>query len=658
METRRLTGVGSTASITNYSGYDSLGRVLSSQQITGGAPPYIFTYQYLLGGQLSYEKYPSGRDFIYEYNNTGQPKSLAKGTVAGACTNGNCYASGLTYAAHGAMKAATFGSLPQTLSYNSQLQLTKITAGTLWWLTNTYSATQNNGNITDQEVNATGAHGVDVTAHFQYDTLNRLSSITEGGAGTVLQTYEYDSVGNRWFDQSHTNFRASQTLAPVSPAWYDGFTNRIVGQGVTFQYDSGNNSVGPGNLTGMGIYTMTYDAEGRLKSAANGSSTTQYTYDGDGRRVQKQVGTGTPTTFVYDAGGELAAEYGGAGAGTSTQYLVTDHLGTPRLIVDGTGAVLALHDYTPFGEEIMATIAGRTGPYGGPDGVDLQFTGKERDGELSSSSLPDGLDYFGARYMSPAQGRFTSPDPVNAGAHLVNPQSWNAYAYVNNRPLSLVDPNGFEPVKAQAGTIHGFVGNMNGTTHKVGLATGAAAGNALISLGETKNFGPANTGVFNMSADRYIYTANGGWVDMVHFVFYAGRAYKYKLAGKANPVGTAVQDGYWQEWADQIRDSWSAYSYEDLPSDLLGAEFGAQFFDPTSSLSLGQQVEVFMSYLFPMAPTSAPNYAQLPQRDSKNPPIARNRTTNLMFTYQWDWLMLATMQRELTPVVTSTVTFK
>lgn len=33
------------------------------------------------------------------------------------------------------------------------------------------------------------------------------------------------------------------------------------------------------------------------------------------------------------------------------------------------------------------------------------FTGKERDAET-------GLDYFGARYMSSAQGRFTSPDPI------------------------------------------------------------------------------------------------------------------------------------------------------------------------------------------------------------------------------------------------------
>ncbi len=64
-----------------------------------------------------------------------------------------------------------------------------------------------------------------------------------------------------------------------------------------------------------------------------------------------------------------------------------------------------------------------------------QFTGKERDSE-------SGLDYFGARYYGAALGRFASPDPANAGAHYEDPQSWNAYAYVRNSPLALIDPDG------------------------------------------------------------------------------------------------------------------------------------------------------------------------------------------------------------------------
>jgi hypothetical protein len=35
-----------------------------------------------------------------------------------------------------------------------------------------------------------------------------------------------------------------------------------------------------------------------------------------------------------------------------------------------------------------------------------------------------------------------SPDPGNAGADPMNPQSWNAYAYVNNNPLNKTDSTG------------------------------------------------------------------------------------------------------------------------------------------------------------------------------------------------------------------------
>src|SRR5713226_8104817 len=68
----------------------------------------------------------------------------------------------------------------------------------------------------------------------------------------------------------------------------------------------------------------------------------------------------------------------------------------------------------------------------------MQFTGKERDAET-------GLDYFGARYFSGPQGRFTSADPSGISIDRTNPQSWNRYAYTYNTPLKLVDRNGMWP---------------------------------------------------------------------------------------------------------------------------------------------------------------------------------------------------------------------
>ena len=70
-----------------------------------------------------------------------------------------------------------------------------------------------------------------------------------------------------------------------------------------------------------------------------------------------------------------------------------------------------------------------------PTRVGSRCSGKERDQET-------GLDYFGARYFSGAQGRFTSPD-LPLLASLENPQTWNLYSYTANNPLSRIDPDGW-----------------------------------------------------------------------------------------------------------------------------------------------------------------------------------------------------------------------
>jgi RHS repeat-associated protein len=58
-----------------------------------------------------------------------------------------------------------------------------------------------------------------------------------------------------------------------------------------------------------------------------------------------------------------------------------------------------------------------------------------------------GLDYFGARYFSSAQGRWTSPDWSAAPqavpcADLTDPQTLNLYSYVRNNPLAKADTDG------------------------------------------------------------------------------------------------------------------------------------------------------------------------------------------------------------------------
>ncbi len=76
-----------------------------------------------------------------------------------------------------------------------------------------------------------------------------------------------------------------------------------------------------------------------------------------------------------------------------------------------------------------------------------KFTGMERDTET-------GLDFFQARYMGSAQGRFMSADPSgNFVASTGNPQSWNMFSYVLNNPFRFVDPSGRACVYSGSGDL-------------------------------------------------------------------------------------------------------------------------------------------------------------------------------------------------------------
>jgi RHS repeat-associated protein len=156
--------------------------------------------------------------------------------------------------------------------------------------------------------------------------------------------------------------------------------------------------------------------------------------------------------------------------------------------------------HLPFGEE-CTTGACETNPQGG-GGDDRKFTGKERDTET-------GLDYFGARYYQAGVGRFTTVDPVYTWrASLVDPQTWNRYAYGRNNPLRYVDPDGREITytNARLQTFFGFLSARSATVRDT-LAQYAGPGepDLLITHGNAgKDIDRAkNAGLFSTSSGNF-----------------------------------------------------------------------------------------------------------------------------------------------------------
>jgi RHS repeat-associated protein len=293
--------------------------------------------------------------------------------------------------------------------------------------------TSNNGNVRSATIVEPG-QSVNVAQTFGYDGLNRLTSAGEtpqSGSNTTAwsQTYGYDAYGNRWVSAN-----SGVPLSPFTPIVSTNFDSNNRLQIGTTSYDLS------GNQTVIGGYTSTFDGENRLKTSTLNSITTSYIYDGSGQRVQKAVGGGLTTTYVYDAAGDLTSEFVSGTPPTNpctTCYVVSDTLGSTRLMMDaGSGNIVALHDYLPFGEEISGSPVRPGTLYGGTDNPRQKFTGKERDTET-------GNDFFGARYFSGAQGRFISADPIAIlRSRLVDPQRLNLYSYVRNNPLQFVDSDG------------------------------------------------------------------------------------------------------------------------------------------------------------------------------------------------------------------------
>lgn len=159
-----------------------------------------------------------------------------------------------------------------------------------------------------------------------------------------------------------------------------------------------------------------------------------------------------------------------SGGSLDIRWLVTDQLGTPRMIADLSGSLAGIrrHDYLPFGEEI-GLIGGRNAGLGYvADNTRQKFTGYELDSET-------GLNFAQARYHSPAQGRFISVDPLGASATNLNPQSFNRYSYVLNNPVNFIDPDGMMTM-VDASISYGEVSGLwgGGSLRFGGPETGAS----------------------------------------------------------------------------------------------------------------------------------------------------------------------------------------
>ena len=246
-------------------------------------------------------------------------------------------------------------------------------------------------------------------------------SITDDPTGLTVTTMKAVHI-----TELRTAVNAIRTLAGLPAATWT-YTNVVQNQLIHVEDVRELRTALDAALTALAINQSTYTdpaIKGFIEDPVN-ATTIKASHI---REIRQRV-----TTGIGPSGGPSGSSV------FTLNWLITDHLGTPRIAIDLSGSLnnIRRFDYLPFGEELTTSHGIRdTTPGYTPSSADRirqKFTSQERD-------IETGLDYFGARYYSSIQGRFTGPDTFGGVAD--NPQSLNLYLYVNNNPLRAIDPNG------------------------------------------------------------------------------------------------------------------------------------------------------------------------------------------------------------------------
>ena len=476
--------------------YDLSGKVTATAKYPYGVTPHgqgraVFeNYIYDRLGRISIINTKNGNASSaeiahYEYYPTGAVKSI---------TLGKSIILTYTYHISGAVKTAIITSADGSKLYSETLYYEDCGGNGC--------EAQYNGNISrmvhEMALNNSEVQGSrDVL--YVYDQLNRLTQADDKIQNEFDEFFTYDAQGR--ITAQRRGDKARKDI-PGGEYTYDNKTNMLKsvanGMGGTadtrkmsnpdnFMYDSEGKLIFDNSKKlqisydwrGMPVeFTQTEKPEG---SSADKLYKLVMDYDGSGRRISKTImykneGASnwelSQITHYTGIGTEIRENFAGAASETKVvvnlpngfgRYAIEDaserdndgitgdalagyipnakfewylknNLGS-TILVYGTegnatseshpvGNPLAAYDYRAFGEQVEL-LPPSTGK------VTENFTGKELDDDTQ-------LNYFGARYLDPMLGIWTSVDPMR--------QHFSPYLYGSNNPIIRFDPNGLEDV--------------------------------------------------------------------------------------------------------------------------------------------------------------------------------------------------------------------
>ena len=424
--TGHLTKIADQSGTTEYC-YDRFGSVVRKVQTTAGLA-FTVRYSYTLANQLKTLTYPDGA--VVDYTRDTQSRISEIGATLGGGARQVLLGNAIYYPA-GPSSGWTFGN-GRILSrvYDKDYRASTIKDAGVNGLD--IGLRYDNAGYLTQLTNA--ALAATPKAKYAYDALGRLLKTSDGSTNAAIETYAYDATGNR------TSLALAAAAAQAYT--YEAASHRLTQlDGVARSYDAA------GNLTAIGgtAREYVYNDAGRM-SVAKQAGIVKATYEYNGLGEQVRRATSVSTVFVYDEAGHTLGQYNSTGtplhqyiwmgdqpvgviANNTLHYVESDHLGTPRAIIDAT------RQKAIWTWDLKSEAFGNSLPITDPDadGVafvyDLRFPGQRYD----SGS---GLNYNYFRDYEAATGRYTQSDPIGLVGGI------STYSYVGASPLSSIDPTG------------------------------------------------------------------------------------------------------------------------------------------------------------------------------------------------------------------------
>jgi RHS repeat-associated protein len=224
----------------------------------------------------------------------------------------------------------------------------------------------------------------------------------------------------------------------------------------SFTYDAN------GNTTSDGVRTFEWDARNQLVAVTVGTHRSEFTYDGQQRRVsltETQEGSPQSETYFLWCRRILCQERNSSGAapsreltplgdvsGAGIRLLAVDHIGSPWVVTDLSSSVVSRREFDPWGR-VLATVSGASS---------VSFSGH-------LMNAPTEVIFTLYRGYLAEAGRWLSEDPLRWE------EGPNLYTYANGNPVKWRDPLGLKVYRCcrdtEVGPILDAVASTFGAKH-------------------------------------------------------------------------------------------------------------------------------------------------------------------------------------------------